>query len=88
MHTYDFLPTLSSHEDAASFYHAVLPFYEAAAKRLSEHANPVEIYSTTNPFILGLFLSMVSSFSVFVVSSVTGNWSWYLSIYRQAHFAG
>ena len=77
MRTYDFLPKLSSHEDAASFYHSALPFYETAAKHISEHVNPFEIYSTTNPFVLGSFLSIISSLSVFVISSVTGNWSWY-----------
>jgi steroid 5-alpha reductase family enzyme len=84
MDTYKFLPTISSHQDAASFYHSVLPFYDPTIKYISESMNPLDIYSTTNPFILGLLISIISSLSVFIISSITGNLSWYSSISRNS----
>src|SRR5271155_5310039 len=76
MRTQGFIPSLSTPEDAASFENSVLPFYHVAIEHISEYLNPSEIYSTTNPFILGSVLSVVSSFTVFVISLSTGNWSW------------
>jgi hypothetical protein len=79
MPTHGFLPSLSTLEDAASFEYSVLPFYRIAMDHVSQYLNnPPEIYSTTNPFVLGSVLSVVSSLTVFVVSLSTGNWSWYL----------
>lgn len=76
MHTQGFLPSLSTPEDAASFEHSVVPFYRVAIEHISEYLNSSEIYTTTNPFVLGSVLSIISSLTVFVVSLSTGNWSW------------
>jgi len=76
MRTQGFLPSLSTPEDAASFENSVLLFYHVAIEHISEYLDPSEIYSTTNPFVLGSVLSVVSSLTVFVVSMSTGNWSW------------
>jgi hypothetical protein len=78
MFSYGFLPTLTAHGDAASFTHSVLPFYTTALQHISEYRNIFDIYSTTNPFVTGTFLSVVLSISVFLVSSFTGNYSWFL----------
>lgn len=77
MSSWGFLPILSIHKDAASFTHSVLPFYSAALEHISEYRNIFEIYATTNPFVTGTFLSVVVSISVFLISSYTGNYSWY-----------
>ena len=76
---FGFLPFLTFHRDAASFYHSVLPFYSSAMKHIFEYRSVGDIYSTTNPFVFGSFFSITTSLSVFVISSVTGNWSWYIT---------
>jgi hypothetical protein len=73
----DYLPRLPTHRYAASFAHSVLPFYGLAAQNILNHASILEVYATTNPFVFGSFISIVSSLSVFVISLSTGNWSWY-----------
>jgi hypothetical protein len=76
MRTHGFLPVLSSCQDAASFPHAVLPFFHAAVQHMSEHQRPLEAYATTNPFVSGFILSLFMSAFLFVAGTVTGNWSW------------
>jgi len=76
MWTYGFLPVLSSYLDAASFQHAVLPFFPTAVRHISEYKQPLDIYATTNPFVSGSVFSLVMSVFVFVASMITGNWSW------------
>jgi len=77
---FGFLPSLVLHRDAASFHHSILPFYSSAFKHLLEYRSLSDIYTTTNPFVSGSFLSVASSLAVFGISSVTGNWSWYVTL--------
>jgi hypothetical protein len=77
---FGFLPSLVAHRDAASFHHSILPFYSSAVNHVLEYRSLSDVYSTTNPFVFGSFLSVASSLTVFGISSVTGNWSWYYPI--------
>ena len=72
------LPLLISPKDAASFSHSVLPFYSSALRYFSSlHHGTWDIYSTTSPFVFGTGFSIASSLTVFILSQITGNWSWY-----------
>jgi hypothetical protein len=80
MLAYGFLPVLSSYQDAASFEHAVLPFFHTALEHIYEYKSGIDLYAHTNPFVSGSAFSMFASAFVFVASMVTGNWSWYAAI--------
>lgn len=74
---FGFLPFLTVHRDAASFHHSILPFYSSSINHIFEYRHAGEIYKTTNPFVFGSFFSVATSLLVFMISSMTGNWSWY-----------
>lgn len=76
MVAYEFLPALANPKDAASFHLGILPFF-SAMRPVSEYGNVFEIYSTTNPFVSGFFFSIVFSVTLFSLSTMSGNWSWY-----------
>jgi hypothetical protein len=82
MLAYGFLPVLSSYQDAASFQHAVLPFFHTALQHISEYKHGIDLYAHTNPFVSGSAFSMFASAFVFAASMVTGNWSWYATSVR------
>jgi hypothetical protein len=84
-HDVDYMTRLSNHTYATSFAHSVLPFYGLAAHKITilNHGNILEVYESTNPFVFGSFISIVSSLSVFVISLSTGNWSWYDILFEE-----